>query len=122
MTAHFVSIIRPQYLPNAAAFDPTVVNFFVALKKWLAGRKDALCLICERSPFAQEKPSAFFLVEFDVENGKPRKLILSGICAECGTRSDSELGRAGLRGLFGDDLARQAKEVLDPSGHDGMLS
>jgi hypothetical protein len=118
---HLASIIRPLH-PWAGTSDPTLVHFLLALRHWLTGHESAQCLICARTAFEYEKPAAFLLVEFDIENGAPRSLIISGICEECSTRGDAELQRTGLASLFGDDIARKAKVFVDHSGHGGKPS
>jgi hypothetical protein len=119
---HIAYIIRPQYLIYSKDFV-TFERFGVALRGWLTDRDGALCLTCAQTFDDQKpKPAAFFLIEFNIRDGTPSHMVMSGICEQCATRTDNELRRAGIRSFFGDELARTAKEFMDPGGHGGKLS
>ena len=110
---HEAYIVRPDHPWNIA--DGDLERFAHALQVWLRDRDDAQCLTCART-FKHHEPAAFFLIEFNVQQGTPQQIVLSGVCRECAARTDAELRREGIRGFFGDGVT--VTEFIDP-GHGG---
>lgn len=84
-----------------------------------------LCLGCVTEFYHDKPPPVFFVLEYCIGiGGRPRKVILSGICRKHEACSDDELLRIGVAGLrkrwpdiFGEFLIRNE---IDESGHESL--
>jgi hypothetical protein len=101
---HSVSVVRPQHvLQWTQDGDPTLLWFLEAVTKWLGecATLRPLCLACDHEFNDRVAPPLTFVcaaVNLG-KDGRPRQVILTGVCGKCAAKSDHELMAVGLAGL-----------------------
>ena len=116
---HGVGIVRPQHVRQwVRDGDPTLSWFSEAVAKWFdeCVTLRPLCLACDHEFNDRVAPPLTFIcaaVNLG-KDGRPKQVILTGVCDDCATKSDDELMKIGLAGLrerwpllFGDLVPRR---------------
>src|SRR5262245_53308175 len=95
---HSVSVVRPEHVRQWLwNHDPTAgLWFYQAVAKWLGscgGSQPPLCLCCDHEFNDPKAPAlTFFAAGVNLaKDGSPEKVIITGVCRNCATKSDDEL-------------------------------